>query len=237
MGNISELELRNHLEKTITESINDIIKTFQDCPMYYLNEEDIRCDLYRKISNNYAHKIFLKNPCGRPFLTDSVHADAIHRLPNETSRQKPDLLAYFAINSYDDPISVITSSRKPENVYFLKKSEEIHNKKKMLVEIKFTDHRKSSDKAEEVIEDLNKIFLWESWKKYILYFDRSNKLNEKKEFNDIINIMKKNKKENEGDIEFYYLGMPRPEYDKKGQIYQYTNGIKIRDERFDLSHY
>jgi len=66
----------------------------------------------------------------------------------------------------------------------------------------------------------------------MLYFDRSNKLDEKKEFKEIISIMRRMSEKNEGDIEFYYLGMRKSGSEKKGQIYHYLNGILKRKEEF-----
>ncbi len=91
----------------------------------------------------------------------------------------------------------------------------------------------------------------------MLFFDRSNEFNEKdigldkngnivkktdlkhgnfdrklklKDF--MIDCMKKVSEKKEGDIEFYYMGIPKSDSEKKGQIYQYVNGILKRDERF-----
>ena len=238
-------DLKKQLEEAMTNTIDGIIETFQGCQMFYLNEEDIRCDLYRKVSEAYGpHRISLKNvKNGDIFESNAIHSDAKFYIKNEIKDTKPfpDLLVYFSNNNASDSIPVtITDEDKPENVYFLEKTEEKSNKKRIIVEVKFTDHTGTiSRKIKKIMKDLKKISKWEAWKKYILYFDRSNRLdtqtikidNEKRNAKQyIIDYMKKMSEDKLGDIEFYYLGMPTR--GKEGQIYQYVNGILKREERF-----
>lgn len=231
--------LKKRLEKAMVKSIKSIIETFKEYPMFYINEEDIRCELYRKVSKAYGpYKISLKNiKNGDIFESNAIHSDAKFCIKNKIKDTKPypDLLVYFSENNASDSIPVtITDDDKPENVYFLEKSEEESNKKRIIVEVKFTDHKGSIHRKikEKIVNDLKKISKWEVWKKYILFFDRSNKLdtqiikidNEKinaKQY--LIDLMKKMSKDKLGDIEFYYFGMPTP--GKEEQIYHYVNGI------------
>ena len=228
---MNENELKNNLEKVVTRSINHIIKTFQKYPMYYLNEEDIRSDLYRRVSNDFIHNIFLKNEHTDAFESNSIHADVkFEKSGGGKKYPYPDLLIYFCKNTKNNPILVKTDPKgeKIENAYFFSKYNDLQNKKRVIIEIKFTDHSLNSSKAKGVLTDLKKISKWESWKRYMLYFDRSNRLEERKEFIEIVDFMKEMKDKLDGDIEFYYLGIPSFNSSKESQFYQYINGIRIK---------
>ena len=83
--------MRKRLEHSIFNAIKRIGEKLNKYPYYFVNEEDIRTELYRKLSTHFKHKIKLKS--GKDIIrSNAIHCDAIII---DKKIHKPDLLIYY----------------------------------------------------------------------------------------------------------------------------------------------
>jgi len=81
-------------KQIILNAIKQLGKKLNKYPYYFVNEEDIRSELYHKLSTHFKHRINLV--CGKEEnKSNSIHSDSII-LDKKDKKHKPDLLIYYA---------------------------------------------------------------------------------------------------------------------------------------------
>ena len=214
---MNEDEHRKEIEQIINKSISEIIEKVRESPFYYVNEEDIRCELYRKISKCAGELYFQNDKTKKIFLSNAIHSNAV------LGRNKPDLLVYYAKNSKKNPIltTSVEDSKKHDIVHFfvsVPKNDE--GDKRILIEIKFINHLAgiSEKRKKAIIKDIEKLKEWDSQKKYFIFFDMGNTFDEESEFKRKIMELMGVSPSNQGrNIEFIYYGFPSKGGNKKEQ--------------------
>jgi len=215
---------RKKIDEAIVKFIGEIKEKFREHPFFFVNEEDIRCELYHRISS-FNHEIYFQNvETKKKFVSNSIHVDAF------VGKIKPDLLIYFAQNSNKIPIpSGSVKDSKKDKVHFFQRNtqNENNNHKRILVEIKFINHTSgiSKKRKKAIKKDIVKLKNCDHWKGYFIFFDMGNKLDDYPNFkSDMIKLMEKGHDRQGGDIEFYYLGFPLHDGNKKGKYLHLENG-------------
>lgn len=203
MKNNDEIQKTEALE-TVISAIEETSNIFQKYPFYFVNEESIRCHLYSKILEKYSEPIcYKKDLTGKVFLSSSVHANA--NIRGVSHYKFPDILLYYPKKTEEAPI-LATHKDKRRKVWFF--SNTINSdetiEKRIIIEIKLNKDFDISDSKKEgkfqsVLNDIEKVKKWCSYKSFVLYFDRSNKLDNQH----IQRIKNSIDREN---IYFYYCG-------------------------------
>lgn len=213
---MNEEEHRKEIEEVITESISEIIEKVRECPFYYVNEEDIRCELYHKVSKCTGELYFQNVKTKKIFLSNAIHANAF------VGKKQPDLLIYYAKNSKKNLIFIdsVKDPKKDKVHFFASVPQNDEGDKRILVEIKFINHLSgiSKSRKEAIIKDIEKLKKCDSQKKYFIFFDRGNTFDEEPEFKrEIMELMGVDPSRQGRDIEFIYYGFPSKEGNKKEQ--------------------
>lgn len=213
---MDEEEHIKEIEEAINESISELIEKLREYPFYYVNEEDIRCELYHKVSKCTGELYFQNDKTKKIFLSNAIHANAF------VGKKQPDLLIYYAKNSRKTPIftNSVKDPKKDKVHFFASVPKNDEGYKRILVEIKFINHLSgiSKDRKEAIIKDIEKLKKCDSWKNYFIFFDRGNTLNDNPEFKrEIIELMGVDSSRQGRGIEFIYYGFPSKEGNKKEQ--------------------
>lgn len=234
---MDEEVIRNNIEKIIEQSIDNIIKIIQKHPYYFVNEEDIRCELYNRLSN-VNHKLFFQNSATREiFLSNALHANA------NVGGKYPDLLIYYAKNGRNNPIPTdnVDEVYKKDIINFFSSSpiNKDNNHKRVFIEITYINHKKgiSSGRKTKIKKDINKSKGWDCWKRYILFLDMSNQLYEEQRFmTEITELMMKNTDGLQSEVDFIYVGFPVKERNKKGQYLHMKNGKEYKKTQWQYEN-
>ena len=217
---MNEEMYQKEAEETIETGVKEIAQLFQEYPYYFINEEDIRCMLNNKVSKEYPEPVYYKKKTnGELFISSAVHSDVI--IEDENGKQgKPDLLLHFTKDNKKNPALTFHKMKRRKSgkesldhyrrkVHFFgtnSQAEEVIDQR-IVVEIKMNRkfNKITASKKKELWEDINKLKTWDFWKSYILFFDRSNKINN--EFiSKIGEIINNQQNSHNGNIEFIYIG-------------------------------
>ena len=135
-------------------------------------------------------------------------------------KKVPDLLLYYIKNDDENPILLHPSKDRKFWPYSSKINKDNTIEKRIIIEIKFNKKfdKLPVKKFQEVIDDIKKASNWDASRTYIIFFDRSNKLNENHQ-KQIIRKMK----ENNNKTDLIYAGF-NP--DKRGRYLHLKNDLK-----------
>lgn len=237
---MNEEPYRKKAEESIETSVKEIAQTFQEYPYFFVSEEDIRCMLYGRVSLNYPKPIYYKKkPNSKVFRSSAVHANPYLTIKEKNEKLKksslPDLLLYYTRNNEKNPIltthKISRSKTNPydkykRKVWFFPTNSQAGDciDERIIVEIKLNKKFSEINKKESIRKDINKVKKWDFWKCYILFFDRSNTLDDDPDFkSEIIGYTKKDSNKIGGNIEFIYVGYSS-DGNREGQCLHFKNG-------------
>lgn len=218
---IGKPQMKKKSKNIILNAIKRIGAKLNKYPYFFINEEDIRSQLYHKLATHLKHIIKLKYETGE-IQSSAIHSDAVV-VDTDNTKLIIDLIIYYAKGKI--PVSYKSKGK----IHFFKKvsqpkSESRFNKnikRRRLIEIKISksESRGVNSIYTNIKNDFEKLKDIDSEKNYLILIDRGFKIEKNQDVKENIRLLT----ENDNRSNIIYIGCPVEKYKKRG-IYIFCNG-------------
>ena len=210
-------KMKRQSKEIILNAIMRMGRSLNKYPYYFVNEEDIRSELYHKLSTHFRRNIHLVCNGKEIGWSNAIHSDAVV-IDERKKQHKPDLLIYYTPKKI--PVEL-----KNGRLHFFAKSTQCsqkickHIKKRRIIEIKISKHelRGKGLIFPRIERDFDKRVKIDFERMYLIFVDRGAKIDDdiKKKVSELT------KQDSRCDI--IYIGCPVEER-KRRVIYWFKHG-------------